>query len=703
MWNSGDECRGPLDALLAPRVIAVVGASRNRAKWSRRVLEYTHRAGFTGALYAVNPAVCDLDLPGVTTVRQLQDITEPVDLAVVARPAIAVPDTIAECASLGVRAAVVTAAGFSELGDEGVAPEHRVQSIAAKAGIRLLGPNTFGLSVAEQRINLTPREHIPPGSIALLTQSGNVAVALYEQAERRGIGFSACVGVGNQCDIDFGDLLAHFAADACTRAVGIYLEGLRGGADRFRSGLAACKAAGKPVVALKAGRSAESALVVATHTGALASDDRVWQAVLADAEVISVTSTQDLIDALAVLNSVPPHGGRVVVLTDGGGDSVMAADALADAGLTLAAPSMATREMLDKLTPPAAPRVARRNPITLDTAGGVEDDPMLLARCAAVAAADEATDVLMVAGLIGGYPNIRDREMACVDELIAIRERTGVPVVVQSAFADAGTAPVEALKRTGIVVLPTVNRLARALALRAAQPDRPAVSATAAVQRPTMLLPVTEVADLLSQHEITVPPMHVVAHPAELKKATARVAYPACIKLADPAIHHKSDVDGVRLGLANAAEVCRAATELWERFPDSPLLVMPSFPPGQELVIGTGCDPVFGPFVLVGRGGIWAETDPDVALRLAPINRDLALRALQSLRCAPILTGGRGSARLHLEALADLLAAMSRVAADRPDVSVEINPVIAYPRGYALADLRGQQPQPRKATSLNGL
>jgi hypothetical protein len=205
------------------------------------------------------------------------------------------------------------------------------------------------------------------------------------------------------------------------------------------------------------------------------------------------------------------------------------------------------------------------------------------------------------------------------------------------------------------------------------------------------LLPVTEAAGLLRRYGVSLPAMTVVADEAGLAEASATATYPACIKVADPAITHKSDSGGVRLGLAGPGQLQQAAGELWERFPGAPLLLMPSLPPGIELLSGIGTDPVFGPFVLVGRGGIWAETDPDVALRLAPASEGTALQALLSLRCAPMLTGGRGTPPVDLAALAGLVAAMSRLAADHPGLSAEINPVIAYPTGYAVADLRARQ------------
>ena len=368
--------------MFRPRVVAVVGASRDPAKWGRRVLEYTGRAGFGGALYGVNPGVADLNVPGVTTVPALADIDEPIDLAVLARPASATAELLEECADLGVRSVLVPAAGFGELGGEHLAAEQRIVARAREAGIRLLGPNTFGMFIASSRVNLTPREHIPRGSVAMLSQSGNVVVGMYEQARQAGIGFSACVGVGNQVDVGLGELLGYFASDPGSDAVAVYVEGLRGSGAEFRAGLAACRAAGKPVVVLKAGRTRHAASAVATHTGALASDERVWQAVLADAGAIQVGSTQDLVDALAVACSVGRHGGRAMVITDGGGDSVMAIDWLTASGLSMATLSARTRARLDELIPAAAPRAEGRNPVTLDTAGGVEDDPMLLARCA---------------------------------------------------------------------------------------------------------------------------------------------------------------------------------------------------------------------------------------------------------------------------------------------------------------------------------
>jgi acetyltransferase len=373
----------------------------------------------------------------------------------------------------------------------------------------------------------------------------------------------------------------------------------------------------------------------------------------------------------------------------------MAIDWLTASGLSMATLSARTRAGLDELIPAAAPRVQARNPVTLDTAGGVEDDPMLLARCARLAAEDEGVDLIVVGGLFGGYPKMLDGELACAAELVQLHQ-CGHRVVMQSAFALSDAEPLSRLKRAGIVVLPTIDRVARALS-RTLLPSASAdgmragtVGQSAPAARP-VVLPVTESAELLRRSGINLPPISVARTPEELAAIAATACYPACVKIADTAVAHKSDVGGVSLNLADAVELRLAADRLWGRFPDSPLLVMPSLPGGTEFLVGTGNDPLFGPFVVVGRGGIWAETDADLAILMTPVDEKSARRALLSLRCAPTFTGRRGQPPVDLAAMAGLIVAMAGLAAEHPELSVESNPVIAYADGYAVADVRASR------------
>jgi len=390
-----------------------------------------------------------------------------------------------------------------------------------------------------------------------------------------------------------------------------------------------------------------------------------------------------------------------MILTDGGGDSVMAIDWLTARGMSMATLSAETRAGLDKLIPADAPRVEACNPVTLDTAGGVEDDPMLLARCARLAAEDEGVDVIVVGGLFGGYPKMLDGELACAAELIELHQ-TGHPVVVQSAFALSDAEPLRRLKKAGIAVLPTIDRVASALSRTLLPSESAGVQAAEAARSAPaaspVVLPVTESAGLLRRSGINVPPMFVAATPRELAAIAVTISYPACVKIADIAVAHKSDVGGVWLNLADRAELEAAAGRLWARFPGSPLLVMPSLPGGTEFLVGTGNDPLFGAFVIVGKGGIWAETDADLAILTTPVDDESARRALLSLRCAPTFTGRRGRPAIDLAAMAGLIVAMSRLAAEHPELSVEVNPVIAYPDGYAVADVRASRQSDRHNT-----
>ena len=677
-----------IDAFFTPNGLAVFGASLNPNKLGHKVIKSSVALGFAGPIFRVNPRSEGEEVAGRPLVRSLSEIDERVDLAYVAVPAATTLDVVRECARAGIRAAVLVASGLGERDAEGSAREAEIGRVAADAGMRLLGPNGYGFFAARAGLNLTSCPTIPAGRIALLTQSGNAAIALFRQATYAGIGFSSCAGLGNQLDVNFADLIGYHARSNDCDALALYIEGLPiGNGRRLRDELLACQQADKPVVVLKGGRSTAGNESAATHTGVLSGSARVWDAVFAETGALRVDSPEEMVDVLAAVTLVRPTTCRVLVLTDGGGDSVMAVDALSDVGIPLARLSAATETALDALTPPAAPRVSGHNPVTLDTAGGLEDDAALIARCAAVGAEDPGVDVVVVSGTFGGYVAQRDAEMAGVAQLLSIKQR-GTPVLVHSAFAADNDEPVKRLRDVGIPVYPTVRRLAAALAAVTVSGSRASVDESPVGSTPGLgILGIEETASRLRLAGAAVPPIAVVHDRDSLLAAAADIGFPLCLKVEDPAVSHKSDVDGVQLNLSSDV-LLAAADDLWGRFPTASLLVMPMLRPGLELLVGAAQDPNFGAVITVGRGGVTAELDPDVTILLAPVTAQQARSAWLSLRCSPLLKGWRGAPAVDLDALAQLTTSIAELATNDTTLSIECNPVIAYPDGYGIADMR---------------
>ncbi len=680
-----------LGRLLAPRSLAIFGASRDPDKWGHRVIGYCRDTGFGGPIYAVNRAADVTEIAGAPVVRRLTEISEQVDCVLIAVPAGAVEDAVGECAAVGAGAAVIAASGFAEIGEEGHQTQTRIAATAAGASLRLLGPNCFGLYRAAAGLVLTPHNYFAPGSVALLTQSGNVAIAVSRMLRRAGLGFSTVVGIGNQIDIGFAELLEWLADDEQTAVIGLYAEGLTpGSGDRFVRALDRCGELGKPIVVLKSGRSSAGTSVAATHTAALASDDRVWTSMLDSHGAVRVDSTEALVDALACGASLPRlKGRRVAVVTDGGGDSTMAADAIEAGGLELAQLGPATLRALDALVPPAAPRAEGLNPITIDTPGGMDDDPRLMARCVEVLSADTAVDAVIVGGVFGGYRFRREeeRESAVMMTKLAADQ---VPLVIQSAFADSDADAITTLRASGLAIYPTFARLVAALATRMPPPplrgvrgDRPSL-----VRDPGVLLSPIEAAGILASAGIGLPPMRMASSESQLAGAIATVPPPYCLKLADPAVSHKSDLHAVYLGLEGPSELAEAATALWRRFPGSPLLLMPTLPRGVEVLVSAFHDELFGTTLLLGRGGIWAEIEQDTVVLAAPQSVEEVESRLRNLRMWPMLAGGRGQPSVDVEALCDLALALGRLVNAHPSLTVEVNPVICYHQGCSLADIR---------------
>ncbi|MBU8830706.1 CoA-binding protein [Mycolicibacterium goodii] len=581
--------------LFYPKSVAVVGVSRDATKWGHRFAQNVVAGGFTGNLFSVNPsfngeAAGTVNVPG-EAVASIADIPTRVDVAVAAVPQSQLEAAVRACASAGTRVMIVPGAGFAERSHEGAQLQRTVIDVAADAGMRILGPNCFGAFGASARANLTPYPDLPTGRIGFISQSGNLALAMCEELRKRTLGFSLLSSLGNQSDVNVVDVLKVAAVDPETSVITMYLEGLpRDSGAAFLQMVEHCTALGKKVVVLKGGLSAAGTSASASHTASIAGEHLLWKAFLADAGAIHVENLEELVDVAqcaAVMPDLTEHSrDGAIIIADGGGDSVLAADAAESAGLGLATLSPDTLAFLDQQAPPDAPRNPGLNPLTLDTRGGLEDDPELLARVAEFVVQDEAVNLVVVSGLFGGYEHQQAAELRVVERLAKLAAR-GYPIAVHSWYTNPDSPTVQALRANAIPVFATVSRLMNAVGalLPQQQPARPRDPLRAQVATSRAPVAMSRVLELLASAGVDTQDVRVVESVADAVQAAADIDGRVVVKVADTAYVHKSEVGGVRLNLRQD-EVADAALDLTNRL-QARELNRPWFPGGSGYWIST--------------------------------------------------------------------------------------------------------------------
>jgi acetate---CoA ligase (ADP-forming) len=692
--------RPSLSALFDPRSVAVIGASRDPSKVGGSVLANLCSAGFEGRIIPINARAAQVQ--GLAAVASLLDVAGSVDLAVITVPARAVLSALKDCVAKGVPAAVVISAGFREGGAEGHERERELRAWLGANPIRVLGPNCLGWIRPSRRLNVTFAPGMPEaGGIAFVSHSGALAVAILDWAQDRRMGFSLFASLGNQADITEADVLSAVASDPETRVIVGYIEGVADGR-RFFAALREA-AAVKPVVLLKAGRSAEGARAVSSHTGALAGSDRVFDAAVKQAGAVRAGTVEELFDLARGLASQPlPRGRRLLVVTNGGGLGIVSTDAACEAGLEVAPLAGPIRARLGAVLPATASLVnpvdlvgdadAARYGNALHTLGAEAADAAIV-----ILTAQATTDAVGVARAIVGATR-------------------GWPIPLVAAFVGGAriAAGARALEEAGIPCYPfpepAVNVLAGMAMLstrrgRRDAPARAAVDADAVRQRVARLraaagaeLGMPDLMAVLESYGIGCVATAEAATAAEAASAARRVGFPVALKIRSSDVSHKTEVGGVRLGLRSGDEVAEATTEMLGRVriarPQAAIagvLVQRMVAPGQELLLGMVRDPQFGPFVMVGFGGIYVEVLKDTTMRLAPLARADALEMLGELRMAPLLHGARGASPVDEGALAEAVCRFAQLAAEIPDfVELEINPLVAGPDGVVAVDARAR-------------
>jgi len=691
--------RPSLAAFFDPRCVAVIGASRDPSKVGGSVLANLRSAGFPGRVIPVN-AVADT-VQGLRAYPSLLDAEGDVDLAVITVPAPAVLAALKECVSKGVRGAVVISAGFRESTEEGRQREAELRRWLSGQPIRILGPNCLGWIRPSRRLNVTFAPGMPePGAIAFISHSGALAVAILDWARDRRMGFSLFASLGNQADLNESDLLQAAASDAETRVIVAYVEGIADGR-RFFDTLSAA-AATKPVVLLKAGRSAEGARAVSSHTGALAGSDAAFDAAVRQAGAVRVTRIEELFDVARGLASQPlPRGGRLIVVTNGGGLGIVSTDAARRAGLAVNPLPDAVRGRLAGVLPSTA---SLANPVDL-----VGDADAARYSRALHALGPEGGDALLIVLTAQATTD----SVGVARAIVGATRGWSIPVVAAFVGGARLVAGARALEEAGIPCYPFPEPAVESLAGMAQVAERrrqgsaltghavPARDVSSQVARlaaaGTAQLGLIELGPLLEAYGIPCAGGHAAATPEDAATIAARLGFPVALKVLSPDITHKTEVGGVALGLGSAAEVTRAAGEMLGRVraarPQARIegvLVQPMVGAGRELLLGMVRDPQFGPLVMVGLGGIYVEVLKDTAARLAPVPLREALAMLDELRMAPLLRGVRGESPVDRTALAETICRFARLVVDVPGLrEIEINPLIAGPAGVVAVDARG--------------
>ena len=679
----------PLDALFSPRTVAIVGASADSAKWGhilaqralaspgdRRVL-LVNRHGGEVLGHPTYPSAC-----AAAAAHE-----RAVDLAVLCVPVHSFVASVTDAVAAGARAIVAITAGLSEAGPEGARLEAEALAIARGAGAVLVGPNCLGIVDTTTGLQLA-HAVLPAGDVAVLSQSGNLVLDLAGLMADRGLGVSRFVSLGNQADLGVVDFLHACVGHEGTRAVAVYTEDVVDGR-AFLDAARALRDAGKPLVLLAPGRTEAAVRSAASHTGSLTSSSMVIDAACAAVGAHRVDHPTQMADLLVALR-VPRRmrGRRAAILTDGGGHGAVAADVLAAAGLRT---PVLTGTVTTELESALWAQATVTNPV--DLAGAGEQDVASYARGVQILLASEQVDGVLLTGYFGGYSteqsNLTAPELAAAHQMADAVAAQDKPLVVQTIYPDSPASQV--LRAAGIPVHRDVDRACTVLA-GLVEP----ATAGLAEELPAPAAPVTDTSydaarALFADAGIAFPVAVSVTDATGLEAALGApgLGFPLVLKATGGL--HKSEGGGVVVGLADRDEVRAAYADLVTRLapPAVSVEAQADLADGVELIVGSVRDPKFGSVVMVGLGGVFTEVLGDTACAIAPVSADAARELLLSLQGAPVLLGARGRAPVDLDAAAEVVARVSRLAAAHPElVELELNPVLAGPAGVLALDAR---------------
>jgi acetyl coenzyme A synthetase (ADP forming)-like protein len=680
-----------------PKGVVVIGASLDPTKLGYLLATNLYRSGYKGAIHFVN--IKGGTLLGQPVYKSVIDVPDPVDLAAILIPAHHVVAALKECGKRGIRAAIIGAGGFREVGPQGLKLEQEMLKVAEGEGIRLLGPNCIGLLDTHMPLDTTflPPPGPTPGDVAFLSHSGAICAAAIDWARGQGYGISRLISLGNQADVSETDLIGPTAADGHTQVIALYLEGIRSGREFITQ--ARSVIVSKPIIALKVGRFESGRKAAASHTGALAGEENAYNAVFRRAGVLRAETSEEMFDQARALAWCPlPKGNRVGVLTNAGGPGVTAADALESRGLKMAVFSDETMNALAEILPPAASLL---NPVDMLASAG----PDQFAACLRAMLDDPGTDSVMVI-----YPTPPLHTAGAVAKaLIPIIHQAEKPVVISLMGERLIQEAVEHLRAARIPEYRFPERAAAALAALVERVDllkhaaeKPLTREDVACEKVRKIidkslnnnhLTAIETAEILNAYGITAPNMKLAKSEDEAAALADKIGMPVVLKIASADISHKTDVGGVLLNLADTKSVRGGYQSILAQaqatIPGAKLTgvyVQEMAPPGQEVIIGAVRDPQFGPIMMFGSGGTEVEGLKDLAFGLAPLT-ELEIETMFSKTWAGRkLSGYRNILPADISAVKEVLIRLAQLAWDFPELAeIEINPLRVFPDGQGIA------------------
>jgi len=705
--EQGAEARSALDCMFSPKSVALIGATDREGSVGRTVLERLRIPSFRGNIFPVNPK--HADVLGLPAYPRIGEVPEKVDLAVIVTPARTVPGVVRECVDAGVRAAVVISAGFKERGPEGAALELEIQKQLRRGTMRILGPNCLGVMNPHAGFNATFAQDIArPGNVAFVSQSGALLTAILDWSMEEQVGFSSIVSTGSMLDVGWGDLIDYFGEDPATGSILLYMESV----GDARSFLSAARevALRKPIIVIKAGRSAAASKAASSHTGAMTGSDEVFDAAVRRCGVLRVSSVSDLFYMAEVLSKQPrPRGPKLMILTNAGGPGVIATDRLLSVGGELAPLSDSMMDSLNALLPA---HWSHGNPIDILGDAG----PERYAKALEIAAKDPNSDGLLVILAPQGMS-----DPAQVAECLKAHAKVhGKPVLASWMGGKSVAAAIAILNAADIPTFSYPDTAARAFTYmwkytynlrglyetpvlgEAADSFGQAQSQVKSFLEKIRatgrtILTEAESKQVVALYGITVVETRLASNESQAGDCAEAIGFPVALKLNSETITHKSDVGGVKLNLQSREDVAQAYRQIETSIREKVgaehfrgVTVQPMVKvDGYELILGSCVDAQFGPVILFGSGGQMVEVYRDRALALPPLNSTLAVRLMEQTRIYHALHGVRGRAAVDMTALENALVRFSRMVVEQRWIKeVDINPLVVTPERVIALDAR---------------